>query len=215
MALNGYTWLYMAIHGNRWWYMVIHGNTWLYMAIHGNTWLYVVIHGNTWLYMAKRGNTWHYMGIHGYTWHYIAIHDIIWVYMALHGYTWLYMALHCYTWHYMAIHGITWLFWYISWYTLITLLKVPTKIRAALYNITADPNESQDLRRTYPDVVRTLSRRIRYYRRGEVPSGKQSSDPEARKLARKNGYWGPWINWDLKSEKNASLFTDKIYCRQG
>ncbi|CAH3182794.1 unnamed protein product [Porites lobata] len=72
--------------------------------------------------------------------------------------------------------------------------KSGRKIRAALYNITADPNESQDLRRTYPDVVRTLRRRIRYYRRGEVPSGKQSSDPEARKLARKNGYWGPWIN---------------------
>ena len=79
--------------------------------------------------MAVRGYTWLYMGTHGYTWHYIAIHDIIWLYMALHRYTWLYMALHCYTWHYMAIHGITWLFWYISWYTLITLLKVPTFVR--------------------------------------------------------------------------------------
>ena len=72
--------------------------------------------------------------------------------------------------------------------------KSGRKIRAALYNITADPNESQDLRRTYPDVVRALRGRIRYYKKGEVPSGKESSDPEARKLALKNGYWGPWIN---------------------
>ena len=56
----------------------------------------------------------------------MAIPGITWVYMAIHGNTWLFMALHCYTWHYMAIHGITWLFWYISWYTLITLLKEPT-----------------------------------------------------------------------------------------
>ena len=72
--------------------------------------------------------------------------------------------------------------------------KSGRKIRAALYNITADPNESQDLRRTYPDVVRTLRRRISYYKKGEVPSGKVDADPEAKTLALENGYWGPWID---------------------
>ena len=38
----------------------------------------------------------------------------------------------------MAIHGYTWLFWYISWYTLITLLKVPT-IKIQNGRILGDP----------------------------------------------------------------------------
>ena len=88
-------------------------------------------------------------------------------------------------------------------------------IRVALYNITADPYESQDLKSTYPALVRTLRRRVTYYKTGEVPSGKVDADPEAKTLALENGYWGPWIDWDLKSEKNESIFTDKIYCRQG
>ena len=89
------------------------------MGINGNTWLYMVIHGNTWVYMGIHCNTWVYMVIEGYTWVYNAIHGNKWLYMALHGL-------------YMAIHGNTWLFVYISWYTLITLLKVPTKNGAAI-----------------------------------------------------------------------------------
>ncbi|CAH3182779.1 unnamed protein product [Porites lobata] len=67
-------------------------------------------------------------------------------------------------------------------------------IRVALYNITADPYESQDLKSTYPALVRTLRRRVTYYKTGEVPSGKVDADPKAKTLARKNGYWGPWID---------------------
>ena len=67
-------------------------------------------------------------------------------------------------------------------------------ITVALYNITADPNESEDLKSTFPDVIRTSRRRVMYYRTGEIPSGKVSSDPEAKTLALENGYWGPWID---------------------
>ena len=76
------------------------------------------------------------------------------------------------------------------------------KIKVALYNITADPNERQDLSRKFPDMVETLRKRVRYYNKSEMPSRKKRHDPKAMKLARKNGFWGPWIDWDLKSEKN-------------
>ena len=75
------------------------------------------------------------------------------------------------------------------------------KIKVALYNITADPNERQDLSRKLPDVVETLRERVRYYKKGEMPSGKKRPDPKAMKLAHKNGFWGPWIYWDLKPVK--------------
>ena len=72
--------------------------------------------------------------------------------------------------------------------------KARGKIKVALYNITADPNERQDLSRKLPDVVETLRKRVRYYKKGEMPSGKKRPDPKAMKLARKNGFWGPWID---------------------
>ena len=68
------------------------------------------------------------------------------------------------------------------------------KIKVALYNITADPNERQDLSRKFPDVEKTLRKRVGYYKKGETPSRKKRPDPKAMKLARKNGFWGPWID---------------------
>ena len=67
-------------------------------------------------------------------------------------------------------------------------------IRVALYNITADPYESQDLKSTYPALIRTLRRRVTFYKTGEVPSGKVDADPEAKTLALENGYYAPWID---------------------
>ena len=64
----------------------------------------------------------------------------------------------------------------------------------ALYNITADPTESFDLSKELPDVVAKLRARVRYYKRGMVLPANKPADPKAKKEARKNGYWGPWIS---------------------
>lgn len=43
-----------------------------------------------------------------------------------------------------------------------------------------------------PDMVRELQDRVQYYMKGLVPPGNKPADPEAMKVAREKGYWGPW-----------------------
>ena len=67
-----------------------------------------------------------------------------------------------------------------------------TRIKVALYNITADPNERVELSAKFPDIVTKLQDRIQYYMKGLVPLGVKPADPEALEMARRKGYWGPW-----------------------
>lgn len=62
----------------------------------------------------------------------------------------------------------------------------------ALYNITADPEERNDLSTRLPDVVTTLKKRVDFYMKGVVPSLKTAPDKKAKQTAERNGYWGPW-----------------------
>ncbi|KAL9958325.1 hypothetical protein ACROYT_G035327 [Oculina patagonica] len=67
-----------------------------------------------------------------------------------------------------------------------------SRIKVALYNITANPNEHIDLSVKLPDVVKKLQDRVQYYMKGLVPPLKKPADPEANKTAQERGYWGPW-----------------------
>jgi len=69
---------------------------------------------------------------------------------------------------------------------------VPT-VDVALYNITADPYEKNDLSQRFPDIVKKLQDRVQFYMKGAVPPANRPSDPEARKVAKKNGAWTPWM----------------------
>lgn len=66
------------------------------------------------------------------------------------------------------------------------------RIEVALYNLTADPNERNDLSSKYPDVVQKLKERMDYYVKGTVTPLNKPPDPEAREAAKKNDCWGPW-----------------------
>ncbi|KAK2567023.1 Arylsulfatase B [Acropora cervicornis] len=63
----------------------------------------------------------------------------------------------------------------------------------ALYNITADPEERNDLSQVLPDVVKKMKERMDYYINSSVPPLFKGTDPDALKIARKNGIWGPWM----------------------
>ncbi|XP_015775079.1 PREDICTED: arylsulfatase B-like [Acropora digitifera] len=63
----------------------------------------------------------------------------------------------------------------------------------ALYNITADPEERNDLSQVLPDVVKKMKERMDYYINSSVPPLFKGPDPNALKIARKNGIWGPWM----------------------
>ena len=66
-------------------------------------------------------------------------------------------------------------------------------IKVALYNITADPTEHNDLSAKLPDVVAEMQERVKYYMKGLVPPLKPAhGDPQAKETAKKNGIWGPW-----------------------
>ena len=65
-------------------------------------------------------------------------------------------------------------------------------ISLALYNITADPYERNDLSKKLPDVVTKLSNRVEFYMKGVVPSRQVPPDSQAKATAIRNGYWGPW-----------------------
>ena len=73
MAIQGYTWQYIAMHGNARRYMVIDGSTGVYMAIQGYTWQYMAVHGNTLEFMEIHSDTWQYIAIHGNAWLYTGI----------------------------------------------------------------------------------------------------------------------------------------------
>lgn len=62
----------------------------------------------------------------------------------------------------------------------------------ALYNVTADPTERQDLSRTRPDIVRRLTARIHEHWKTAVPPGIVPEDIMALIVAMKNKAWVPW-----------------------
>jgi len=66
------------------------------------------------------------------------------------------------------------------------------RIEVALYNLTADPNERNDLSSKYPDVVQKLKERMDYYVKSTVTPLNKPPDPEAREAAKRNKCWGPW-----------------------
>ena len=71
-------------------------------------------------------------------------------------------------------------------------MGVDSKIKVALFNITADPTEHVDLSTKLPDVVKNLQDRVQYYMKALVPPLKQPPDPKASEIAQEKGYWGPW-----------------------
>ncbi|KAL9988762.1 hypothetical protein ACROYT_G003245 [Oculina patagonica] len=74
----------------------------------------------------------------------------------------------------------------------ILLLDQGERIEVALYNITADPNERNDLSSKYPDIVQKLKDRMAYYVKSTVTPLNQPPDPQARETAEMTGCWGPW-----------------------
>ena len=62
----------------------------------------------------------------------------------------------------------------------------------ALYNITADPTEHEDLSGKLPEVVKALQKRVEYYMKGAVPPLNTPSDPKALLKAKSEGIWTPW-----------------------
>ena len=63
----------------------------------------------------------------------------------------------------------------------------------ALYNITADPYEKYDLSKKFPDIVKKFQDRVEFYMKGALPPANKPGDPEARKVAKRNGAWTPWM----------------------
>ena len=62
----------------------------------------------------------------------------------------------------------------------------------ALYNITADPTEHEDLSEKLPEVVKVLQERVEYYMKGAVPPLNKPVDPKAFIKAKLEGVWTPW-----------------------
>ncbi|KAL9987433.1 hypothetical protein ACROYT_G001741 [Oculina patagonica] len=76
-------------------------------------------------------------------------------------------------------------------------LAAPTKeagdvIDVALYNVTADPKEHEDLSEKLPDVVKALKERVQYYMKGVVPPLNKPLDSKAFIKAESEGVWTPW-----------------------
>ncbi len=65
-------------------------------------------------------------------------------------------------------------------------------IDVALYNVTADPTEHEDLSEKLPDVVKALKERVQYYMKGVVPPLNKPLDPKAFIKAESEGVWTPW-----------------------
>jgi len=65
-------------------------------------------------------------------------------------------------------------------------------IKVALYNITADPTEHNDLSQKFPDVVKKLQERLEFYKKTAVPPLNKPVDIQAWVVAKKNGIWTPW-----------------------
>ena len=62
----------------------------------------------------------------------------------------------------------------------------------ALYNITADPTEHNDLSEKLPEVVNKMKNRVQYYMKGSVPPINKPDDPRATEKALEEGIWTPW-----------------------
>ncbi|CAH3188272.1 unnamed protein product [Porites lobata] len=65
-------------------------------------------------------------------------------------------------------------------------------IEVALYNITADPTEHNDLSQKLPDVVQKLQERLEFYKRSAVTPLNKPTDSQAWDVARKDSIWTPW-----------------------
>lgn len=60
-----------------------------------------------------------------------------------------------------------------------------------LFNITNDPDESNDLSDIYPEVVKQLLERLAYYNSTAIPPVYPPSDPRSNPKFH-GGVWGPW-----------------------
>ena len=65
-------------------------------------------------------------------------------------------------------------------------------MQVALYNITADPTEHDDLSERLPEIVKALQERVKYYMKGVVPPPTKTFDPKAIAKALEEGVWTPW-----------------------
>lgn len=65
-------------------------------------------------------------------------------------------------------------------------------VKVALYNVTADPYEKENLKDKYPDIVKKLQERVEFYRKTALPPANKPNDPQARETAEKNDAWTPW-----------------------
>ena len=61
-----------------------------------------------------------------------------------------------------------------------------------LFNITADPNEQQDLSESHPQIVRQLLDRLAYYNSTAVPCLFENTDPQSNPELH-GGAWSPWL----------------------
>ena len=76
--------------------------------------------------------------------------------------------------------------------TLFVFQGTSSVANIALYNITADPTEHEDLSKELPEVVKALQERVLYYMKGAVPPLNKPADPEAFIKAKSEGAWTPW-----------------------
>ena len=65
-------------------------------------------------------------------------------------------------------------------------------MKIALYNITADPQEREDLSSKFVDVVKKLTDRINQLQTGVVPALYGRPDIKAVVKALEEGVWTPW-----------------------
>ncbi|XP_068703524.1 arylsulfatase B-like [Montipora capricornis] len=73
-----------------------------------------------------------------------------------------------------------------------TKLTDSKPLKIALYNITADPEEREDLSAKLSDVVKNLMERVDYYKKGVVPALYGPPDVNAIVKALEEGVWTPW-----------------------
>jgi len=66
----------------------------------------------------------------------------------------------------------------------------------SLFNISADPNEKEDVSAAHPDIVKDLLVRIEYYRKGLVPAWSPPNDPKSNP-ANFDGNWMPWVDSEI------------------
>ena len=79
----------------------------------------------------------------------------------------------------------------------------------ALYNITADPEERNDLSSIFPELVKKLELRLREHEETVVQPLLMVTpkDKRAKEAAEKNGVWGPWLDESNSFEGNWNVRT--------